>query len=231
MPRSQYARRRPEFQNPWRPARDREKLFRVPLHPLTRSYPCRYGAPTIAAVDPAIFARRYFTYCLQCTFCHDACCEYGVDYDWRVRKNLDVHADALEAFTGIGRTRWFTGDGTPDETMPGGGSDRTAVHDGACIFLNRESRGCAIHAYAVSAGVDYHDLKSIVDCLFPLTWDDDELGLSEEVLDSSLICLDTGPTLYRGVREELRYYFGDGLVAELDRIEAITAAGRSPAGS
>lgn len=200
----------------------------MPHQPLSRSYACRYGAPTIAAVDPAIFTRRYFTHCLQCTFCHDACCVYGVDYDWRARTQLATHADALERFTGIPRARWFTGDGTPDETMPGGGSDRTAVEDGACVFLNRESRGCRLHAYALGAGVDYHDLKSIVDCLFPLTWDEEALGPAEEVLDSSLICLDTGPTLYRGVREELRYYFGDALVAELDRMESAIAAGRFP---
>jgi len=200
----------------------------VPARPLSRSYSCRHGVPTIAAVDPGIFARRYFTHCLQCTFCHDACCVYGVDYDWRVRANLEAHADALEEFTGIPRRRWFTGEGTPDDTMPGGGSDRTAVEGGACVFLNRDARGCRIHAYALSAGVDYHELKSIVDCLFPLTWDGDELGPAEEVLDSSLVCLETGPTLYRGVREELRYYFGDGLVAELDALEAGVTAGISP---
>jgi hypothetical protein len=201
----------------------------VSRHALSRSYQCRYGAPTIATIDPAIFSRRYFTHCLECTFCHDACCVYGVDYDWRVRENLTAHADALEAFTGTPRGRWFTGDATPDDTMPGGGSDRTAVENGACVFLNRGTRGCKIHAYALSAGIDYHELKSIVDCLFPLTWDDEELGLSEEVLDSSLICLDTGPTLYRGVREELRFYFGDGLVAELDGLEEAVTAGTSPA--
>ena len=203
----------------------------MPTHALSQPYPCRYGAPVISTVDPAIFTRRYFTHCLECTFCHDACCAYGVDYDWRVRRNLEAHAQALEAFTGIASGRWFTGPGTPDASMPGGGSVRTAVDDGACVFLNRQSRGCRIHAYALGAGVDYHDLKSIVDCLFPLTWEGRVLGLSEEVADSSLICLDTGPTLYRGVREELRYYFGDGLTAELDRLEAAVTAGRSAAGS
>lgn len=191
---------------------------------LSQSYPCRYGAPVIAAVDPAIFSRQYFTHCLECSFCHDQCCSYGVDYDWRVRENLQKHADALETFSGVSRGRWFTGDTTPDESMPGGGSDRTAVENGACVFLNRGARGCQIHAYALAAGVDYHDLKSIVDCLFPLTWEGHELGLSEEVLDSSLICLDSGPTVYRGVREELRFYFGDGLVEELDRLEAALRA-------
>jgi hypothetical protein len=32
----------------------------------------------------------------------------------------------------------------------------------------------------------------------------------------------TGPTLYRGIREEVRYYFGDELIAVLDAMEAGT---------
>lgn len=195
---------------------------------LSQAHPCRYGAPTIAAVDPVIFTRRYFTHCLECAFCHDACCVHGVDYDWRVRENLERHAAAVEEFTGIARHRWFAGAAQPDLSMPGGGSVRTAVEAGACVFLNREGRGCRIHDYALAAGIDYHDLKSIVDCLFPLTWEDDSLGPATEVTDSSLICLDTGPTLYRGVREELRFYFGDGLVVELDALEVAVTAGRSP---
>jgi hypothetical protein len=38
--------------------------------------------------------------------------------------------------------------------------------------------------------------------------------------DRSLICLDTGPTLYRGVRDELGYYFGESLLVALDAVEA-----------
>lgn len=186
---------------------------------LSTSYPARAGVPVLARVDPMIFARRYFTHCMQCTFCHDACCVYGVDYDWHVGAELERRTADFEAFSGIPRDRWFTGERTPDETMPGGGSDRTQVVDGACVFLNRVGRGCLLHAYALARQIDYHEVKGIVDCLFPLTWEDDVLGVAEEVSDESLICLDTGPTVYRGVREELRYYFGDGLVAELDQME------------
>lgn len=187
---------------------------------LSRPYASRSGVPTLAAVDPVIFTRRYFTHCLQCTFCHDACCVYGVDYDWHTRSALERRAADVEAFIGIPRARWFTAERTADPDMPGGGSDRTAVVDGACVFLNRAGRGCLLHAYAAARGLDYHALKPIVDCLFPLTWEGDRLGPAEEVEDSSLVCLDQGPTLYAGAREELRWYFGDGLVAELDRMAA-----------
>jgi hypothetical protein len=59
----------------------------------------------------------------------------------------------------------------------------------------------------------------MTDCLFPLTYSGDTLCAAYDVDDGSLVCLNTGPTLYQGVRSELAYYFGDECVAELDRIE------------
>ncbi len=41
---------------------------------LSRSYSCVMGGPVLNAVDPAIFTLRYFTHCLACGFCGDACC-------------------------------------------------------------------------------------------------------------------------------------------------------------
>jgi hypothetical protein len=31
--------------------------------------------------------------------------------------------------------------------------------------------------------------------------------------------VDDGPTIYRGIRDEIAWYFGQGLVGELDRLE------------
>src|SRR5690348_16512873 len=156
---------------------------------------------------------------MACTFCRDACCNVGVDFDHRTRAAVERQAPAIEAFTGITRDRWFAADATADPSMPGGGSARTTVVDGACVFRNREGRGCLLHGFAVAKGIDYHAVKPIVDCLFPVTWEEDVLVPSGEVLDGSLICLDTGPSLYEGAREELRYYFGSALVAVLDALD------------
>jgi hypothetical protein len=51
------------------------------------------------------------------------------------------------------------------------------------------------------------------------------LHASNEILDRSLQCIDDGPSLYRGVRDEVRYYFGDELVAQLDEFERDALAG------
>ncbi len=180
----------------------------------------RSGVPVLKRVDPAIFLRRYFTHCLACGFCRDQCCTYGVDVDLETVQRINEHADDLERFSGIPRDQWFSGEVEADDALPGGGSWRTGVANGRCVFHNRGKRGCLLHLFSLDKGLDYHQLKSIVDCLFPLTFDDDLLCPADEVDDGSLVCLDTGPTLYRGVREEVRYYFGTAFIEALDRMEA-----------
>lgn len=192
---------------------------------LPRDFASRYGVPVLRAVDPAIFLRRYFTHCLDCGFCHDWCCQYGVDVDRYHVDRILAHADALEAFLGIPRDRWFSGEVERDADVPGGETWRTRVEDGACVFLNRQGRGCRLHAFCLAQGIEYRELKSIVDMLFPLTFEAGVLCPANEAADDELVCMGSGPTLYRGVRSEIAYLFGNALVSELDRLEALTLAG------
>lgn len=192
------------------------------IRALDNAFPSRYGVPTIARVDTRVFTARYFTHCLDCGFCRDACCQHGVDVDLLHVAAIDRHAAALEAYTGVARDAWFTDEDESDPELPGGGSKRTRVVDGRCVFHRRGGRGCSLHAYCEERGMDYHELKSIVDCLFPLTYYDDVLCPALEIDDRSLVCMGSGPTLYRGIRDEVRYYFGDQCVAAMDRVEAVT---------
>jgi hypothetical protein len=142
-----------------------------------------------------------------------------VDVDLaRVRRIRQVARD-LESFCGIPRSRWLTTRVELDDELPGGGSVRTRVCNGACVFLDRGKRGCLLHAFALEAGVDYHDIKSVVDCLFPLTFADHTLLPADEVIDGTLICTGTGPTLYRGLRGELAHFFGSEFATVLDALE------------
>ena len=153
---------------------------------LSRAFASRYGVPVVARVDPRVFTFRYFTHCLQCGFCHDWCCSHGVDVDLLHVDAIRREADALERFTGIPRARWFEPDVEEDDELPGGGALRTRVEDGRCVFLNREGRGCLLHAYSLARGRDYHELKSIVDCLFPLTFE----GNPDSVANPAVCFLD-----------------------------------------
>ena len=193
------------------------------IRSLSQPYPCRGGAPVIDRVDTAIFVRTYFMNCMGCSYCHDSCCQYGADVEGDLLPRVTAYADELERFTGVPRDRWWRGgadvDWTPDCEFPGGRQTRTRVEGGACVFRSRTARGCMLHTFALGQGVDYHEVKPMVCSLFPVTFDGGLLHPSNEIADRSLQCIDDGPTLYEGVRSEIQYYFGAGLVAELDGLE------------
>ena len=181
------------------------------------------GGPILSAVDPAIFRLRYFTHCMVCGFCRDACCEHGVDIDLGNVERLkalprDFH-DRIDAPV----EGWFTDAAIDDSEFPSGAHVRTQVRNGACVFRNRGTRGCAIHAYCLEKGLDYHRFKPMVSVLFPVTFEAGVLTASGEAADGSLICGGSGPSLYDGARDELSYYFGDELIAELDKLRDLDA--------
>ena len=176
------------------------------------------------AVDDAIFTRRYFGHCMSCGFCGDWCCSHGVDVSVLERDRILARASEIEPIVRVPRERWFAERVIEDADFPGGRATRTAVIEGACVFLQRAGRGCTLHALALSAGEDYHDIKPMVSSLFPVTFGDGALLCSEELMDGSLVCCGNGPTAYEMARAELAYYFGAELVRELD-LYAVRSAG------
>lgn len=189
------------------------------IHALSRPFPSRYGAPVLDRVDSLIFTARYFVRCMECSSCGDWCCSHGVDVDAPNAARIMGHADALEPLVGRPRAEWLTDVEKPDAEMPGGAYRRTRAIDGACVFLDRTERGCKLHRYALSIGLDYHELKPMVSALFPVTFDEGLLHPSDEVHDGTLVCMgETYPSLYEGARDELAFYFGGALVAELDAL-------------
>ena len=185
---------------------------------LCREYPSVFDTPIIRAIDIGIFRYRYFTHCMSCTFCSDACCSYGVDIDIENTKRIAALGEDFAAHVGVPREQWFEQEIWKDPEFPGGSYTRTQTVDGACVFLDRKQRGCKIHAYCLEKDTDYHLLKPLVSVLFPLTFEDGVLVASSEVEQNELVCAGSGPSLYEGVRGELAYYFGDAFVAELDSI-------------
>ena len=206
---------------------DNGTLARV-IRALSRPYACRWGVPVVDRVETTIFVHTYFTHCLKCSYCHDSCCRYGVDVDATNVRRLEAQAAEIERYTGVGRERWFSGEWTSDAEFPGGKYTRTRTEDGACVFRNRAARGCLIHSFAVERGVDYHTLKPMVSVLFPITFDEGLLHPSTEIRDRSLQCYGEGPTLYRGVRGEVAWYFGPDIVTELDALERDNIGRRLP---
>lgn len=184
--------------------------------PLARPYPSIHGAPVIDRIDTTIFQRTYFAHCMQCSFCGDSCCQYGVDVDIENVSRIMNVADKLEPFVGSKRDEWFEGGYDSDTHFPGGKVTRTRVKDGACIFLNRKGRGCMLHSFALQEDMNFNDIKPLVSAIFPVTFAEGCLCPSDEILDNELICRDQGPSLYEGARSDLQHYFGSEFIAILD---------------
>ena len=185
---------------------------------LSRAHPAAGGVPWIDRVDLDIFRRTYFTHCLRCGFCADACCQYGTEVDTAGIDRILAHANGLENFTQTTRDTWF-GELRADADFPDGSYRRTAVSGDRCVFHSRSGRGCQLHAYAIVSEIEPHTLKPMLCAIFPLTYNKGLLHPAEEVQVDELICLGAGETVYRGVRAELEHYFGTTLVGELDALE------------
>ncbi len=153
-------------------------------------------------------------------FCKEFCGSYGGEIDVENGERILALGEDFDAVGGVPRANWFTKRTGKDPEFPGGVQKRTHVMDDACVFLDREKRGCKIHAYSLANGIDYHQLKPLVSTLFPITFEGGALVASGELEDGSLVGSGGGPVLYDGVRGELAYYFGEAFVAELDAMRA-----------
>jgi hypothetical protein len=189
---------------------------------LARPYVCVLGAPLIDRIDERIFTLRYFAACMECGFCADQCCSYGVDIDAaNIDRVMSLGAD-FEAFVGVPAHDWFTPERAADAEFPSGSYGRTTTRNGKCVFAGA-ARGCRIHAWCLQQGLDYHRFKPLVSTLFPVTFDYGALVPSGEAVDGTLVCSGDGPTLYQGARDELRFYFEDAFIAALDALADCSA--------
>ena len=155
---------------------------------------------------------------MACGFCGDQCCEHGVDVDRDNAVRLTGLGDAFETFVGTPKEEWFEDGATADAEFPSRSYIRSRVVGTHCVFHDSTTRGCKIHAWSLRQGLDHRTLKPMVSLLFPVTFEAGVLVPSTEVLDRSLVCAGSGDSLYDGARDELRYFFGEALVDELDLV-------------
>ena len=87
---------------------------------LSRAYPSVRGAPVISAVDSDIFVLRYFTVCMDCTFCHDTCCSYGADIDMDNVERVKSLGKDFEDYAGLPASAWFDNNVIEDGEFPSG---------------------------------------------------------------------------------------------------------------
>jgi Fe-S-cluster containining protein len=185
--------------------------------------------PRFRSAWTTVFTRMFVPDCMthRCTVMetqaehHDICCQYGCDVDLRERSAIEARSSEIRALlrTEVKHARWFETEEVADADYPSGAVVRTELHDGACVFLAHDRRGCAIHRAALEGGWDLRGVKPAICRLFPLSYETDAIIVADEYLDYS--CGHTeGPTLYRITRDVLADVFGEALVVAMDAAEA-----------
>jgi Fe-S-cluster containining protein len=192
--------------------------------------------PRFRSVAAAIFTRRLVADCMthRCTMVDshseklDACCQYGCDVDLRERVAIEARSEQIRGLlrAEVKDARWFDPEQTMDPDYPSGAVVRTEVHDGGCIFLAHDRRGCAIHRAALEGGWDFRGVKPAICRLFPLSYERDEIMIAEEYPEYSCAHVE-GPSLYRITRDTLGELFGVPLVVALDAAEAKVLAAQA----
>lgn len=185
--------------------------------------------PRFRSVWASIFTRRLVADCMthRCAMVDthseklDACCQYGCDVDLHERAAIEARGDEIRRLlrAEVKDARWFDPEEEVDADYPSGRVVRTEVHDGGCVFLAHDHRGCAIHRAALEGGWDLRGTKPAICRLFPLSYEADAIVIAEEYPEYSCAHVD-GPTLYRITRDALADLFGEALVVALDAAEA-----------
>jgi len=151
----------------------------------------------------------------------DACCQHGCDVDLWEQHAILSHADDIRrVLRADAPARWFHDEQEVDADARSGAYVRTVVHDGGCVFLAHDRRGCAIHRAGLERGWDFRVVKPGVCQLFPLTFTSDAIVISDDFDDYSCGHLTSAPTLYRVARASLGHVLGESLVAAMDAAEA-----------
>ncbi len=187
--------------------------------------------PRFRRVQREIFVKRVVADCMShpCSLVKednkeklDACCQYGVDVDLGEQRGILEHADEIRAILDkdVADAPWFKDEISHDVDFPSGAFVRTRTHDGGCLFLSHDKRGCAIHRASLENGWDFHGIKPHVCRLFPLSYDAESIVLSDDYADYSCAFQPDSPTVYQVGRPDLSAIFGPALVLALDAVEA-----------
>lgn len=170
---------------------------------------------SIKDVDQNLFSQKYLGNCLGCSSCYDVCCSYGCQADLFEVDRIISYANQLEAELGIPASRWFEDEITVDIDYPSGKFRRTRVYNNKCVFYKDGYRGCTLHRFSIEKGMDIHQLKPMVCCLFPVTWEKERLLVSDFL--NELPCHGRGISVFEAQEGELRTYLGDFFVNGLER--------------
>lgn len=195
--------------------------------------------PRFHAAELGVFTKRVVADCMthKCAM-HatkteklDACCQYGCDVDLHERDAILARAESIKPVLAaeVRELPWFDeSEPEHDPDVPSGTVVRTAVHGGGCLFLSHDARGCAIHRASIEQGWDFRGVKPSICRLFPLSYGEGMIVVSDDYVDYSCAYEPDAPTLYQVARDALADLFGPELVRAMDAAEQRVLARQLP---
>jgi Fe-S-cluster containining protein len=161
----------------------------------------------------------------------DACCRYGCDVDLYEKEAILARAESIKPVLApeVRDLPWFDeSEPEQDPDVPSGTVVRTAVAAKGCLFLSHDKRGCAIHRASLEQGWDFRGVKPSICRLFPLSYGEGMIQVSDDYVDYSCAYQADAPTLYQVARDALADLFGPELVQAMDAAEAKVLARQLP---
>jgi len=172
-------------------------------------------------IDPLIFTQKFVRSCDVC-ICSGECCYYGVYTDKSEFELIMSKKERIIKSMDDSQTKdvekWFEEE-QPDEDFPSGIAVGTELHNGKCVFLDRQGF-CTLQKIAMEDGELKWKYKPLYCILFPLvifegvlTVDDDHLGRMHycSKLENQI------STVYECCKIELQHLLGEEGFVELEK--------------
>ena len=171
-------------------------------------------------IDPLIFTQKFVKSCDVC-ICSGECCYYGVYTDKSEHELIMSLKDRIVKSMDDSQTKdvekWFE-DPEPDDDFPSGIAVGTEVHNGKCVFLDRQGF-CTLQKIAMEDGEFKWKYKPLYCILFPLVIFEGVLTVDDEHLDRMHYCnkpVNQISTVFDCCKNELKHVLGEEGFKELE---------------
>lgn len=171
-------------------------------------------------IDPKIFT---FKFSCKCT---GECCHYGVYTDLKEHNHIIEIKDKIIPLMDETQPKnykvWFE-EPEKDDTFDSGVAVGTDLYNDKCVFLDKDGL-CTLQKLAMIEEVDKWNYKPLYCILYPLTIFENTLTIDDEHMERLKTCnisnnLQT--SIYESCREELRHYFGEDGLEEIEEYKAM----------
>ncbi|KAF0141150.1 MAG: hypothetical protein FD122_1802 [Stygiobacter sp.] len=171
-------------------------------------------------IDPLIFTQKFVKSCDVC-ICSGECCYYGVYTDKSEHELIMSLKERIIKSMDDSQTKdvekWFE-DPEPDDDFPSGIAVGTEVHNGKCVFLDRQGY-CTLQKIAMEDGEFKWKYKPLYCILFPLVIFEGVLTVDDEHLDRMHYCnkpVNQISTVFDCCKNELKHVLGEEGFKELE---------------